>query len=382
MARMLMREGEPSLYEESIARRGQHVLWYSSNACICLSDHGRVDPNCLKCFGQGFKYYPITSARHIIWGVTTGTAVNNIPNKYKIKSINKVLLNRNDLVSVLSFTDNSFTLSSVPKKGVKWTLDYENSFETIYDGPCEYSGNGIIYVPIQIENVNGVFPGVLTEVSEIRNVTQSTIIPVNSYWRNQILINAAMVDINDTIEVSCKYISSLIFLLSGINPKQRLSDQLIAQQAIAQMSFPGTYHVGRGDIIACLTAETKDSVIGINNGAVYKLPYFKIAQILKIEDRYGEITDYTLVRENEIVWGDRIPSRFAITFTYHPAFSVLDELPNLRYSEDKIYPKKVFIKKFDSFNYAGKVLKIYDPNTDDLGLIESPVSIEEQGGLI
>lgn len=379
-----MKEGDPSLYEESITRRGQHVIWYSSNACFCTSDNGRINPNCPKCFGKGFVYFPVTSARRIVWGVTGNQATINVANKGSvIKSINKVLLNKNDEVTVESFTVDSFTLSESPAKGVRWTLDYEHDFERAYSGVCTYLGKGFLQVPVQIENVNGVFPGSITEIFEIRNITQSTIIPVINYWGNQVLVSAALINEGDKLEIDCSYVNSVIFLFSGVNPKARVQDNLILQQADAQMTFPGTFHVGRGDVIVCLTAETKDSAVGINNGASsYKLPYFRVSRILKIEDRYGVIEDFTLVRGNEIVWGDRKPERFSITFTYNPAFSVLDELPNLRYSEDKIFPKKVFLKKFAAFNHADKILKFINSDDEDLGILDSPKEIEEAGGLI
>jgi hypothetical protein len=159
---------------------------------------------------------------------------------------------------------------------------------------------------------------------------------------------------------------------------------MIFQQADAMMSFPGTFHIGRGDVIVLQLAEMKETMIGYNDGNSFVFPFQSIAQILHVEDKYGEITDYTLVRENEIIWGVRKPDRFSCSFTYHPAFSVLDDLPTVRYSENKIWPKRVFLKKFATFTHSSKVLSLdsIDANGQEIGLLDDPQKEIEQGGLI
>jgi hypothetical protein len=385
---MQMKESNPDLFEESVNRRGQHIFWYSANSCFCSSDNGKVDPNCPQCFGKGFLYSPVLSTRRITWGITTGTGTINAESKgVNIKSINRVFINRAEEIQISSFTSTTFTPSLPVKKGVRYTLDYEHSFEEEYSGLCNYIGKGIIEVPVRLIHNQNYFAGMMNSISQLRKVTRAgeiitySSIHVISYWGNQILTDTVLSE-SDEIEIVCKYIHSPKFLVVSINPKTKVDNNLILQQADAMMVYPGTYHVGRGDVIVLQMGEIRESSIGINDSDIYKFPYFKIARVLKIEDHIGEITDYSLVRNNEIVWGSRKPKRFAVTFTYHPAFSVMDDLPNVRYSEDKIWVKRVFLKKFPLFNYANKVLTQYDPNIDETGLLDDPRKEMEYEGII
>jgi hypothetical protein len=388
---MLMRESNPGLWEESIDRRGQCVLWYSSNSCFCISDGGRVDPNCPKCFGSGFLYRPVTSAHRILKGVTEGKATIDITSKkMRIKKIYQVVRGKNQDVPISSFTPTSFTPTTpILAKGAPYTLDFEEDLEEPYQGLAYADGKNIVEVPIYQNHNQNKFPGQLSRISSLNKVELDendveilTPIRILSFWANKILTDTPL-ETTDMIRIECIYEKLVKFVITGINPKTKLSTNLILQGADAQMVFPGTFTVGRGDVVVLQLGEIKENIVGINDGPVFKFPYFKIARILKIEDEYGEITDFTLVRDNEILWGPRTkPKRFACSFTYHPTFSVLDDLPSVRYAEDKIWPKRVYLKKFSLFNHANKVLTITDPLASETGLVEDPRKSFEQGGLI
>jgi len=141
MGVMQMRPSYPSLWEEGIERRGQHVLWYSASACYCVSDNGRVDPNCPKCFGKGFTYAPATSTRRIIRSVAKGKAVNDLSSVgVNIKQVYGVFLKADQKIELTSFTTSSITPVTPIKKGVQFTLDYEHNLLSTYIGECTYLG--------------------------------------------------------------------------------------------------------------------------------------------------------------------------------------------------------------------------------------------------
>jgi hypothetical protein len=384
MGVMQMRPSSPALWEESIDRRGQHVLWYSAAACFCMSDNGRVDPNCPRCYGKGFTYSPVRSTRRIVWGVTDGKATLDLTSmRIHIKSINRVFLAADQEIVIQSFTPTSITPAVQIKKGIRFTLDYEESFENSYSGACTYIGRGLVDVPIRLVNNQNYFAGALVEVAALQNVTKGKSMKIDAIWGNKILTSDAC-DETDELTVSCTYLKAAKFLITSINPKSKIENNMVLQQADAMMSFPGTFHIGRGDVIVLQMAEMKETMIGYNEGNSFVFPFQSIATILHIEDKYGEITDFTLVRENEIVWGARKPDRFSCTFTYHPAFTVLDDLPTVRYSENKIWPKRVFLKKFSTFTHSSRVLSLEntDANVQEIGLRDDPLKSEEQGGLI
>jgi hypothetical protein len=374
---MQMRPSYPSLWEERIEARGQHVLWYSATSCFCVSDAGRVDPNCPKCFGRGFLYSPVKSTRRIVWSVANGKPVVDVSSLgIKIKDIYRAYVGRDVEIEV-----ESFTPASTITKGVRYTLDFEESFEESYTGACSYEGHNLVNVPIHLMNNQNYFAGALIGVTSLRNVTTGKDMVVEAFWANKILTSSSA-SATDVLSVVCEYVKAKKFLVTSINPKTKLENNLIMQNADAMMSYPGTYHVGRGDVVVLQLAEMKETIVGVNDGPSYVFPYASIARILSVEDRHGPITDYTLIRDNEIVWGARIPTRFSCAFTYHPAFAVLEDLPTVRYSEDKIWPKRVFLKKFSTFSHSSKVLELVSADIGDTGLLDDPNKADELGGII
>jgi len=382
---MQMRPSYPMTWEESITRRGQYVLWYAASACYCVSDNGRVNPNCPRCFGKGFVYSPVTSARKIIWTSTDGRKTIDLSSVLqaldsKIKTVYKAYIGVRDEIVLLSYTTTTITPVRQIPKGVRLTLDYEEDLTEQYQGPATYVGANIVEVPIRLMHNQNYFAGMLVAVRTLYNVTKGRTIPVVATWANKILVNDTCDEIDD-ITVDCTYVKARKFLITSVNPKTRLQDNLFSQQADAMMTFPGTYHVGRGDVVVLQLAEIRETMVGYNEGLSFVLPFQSVSRILRIEDAQGEITDYTLVRDNEIRWGSRVPTRFSCVFMYHPAFSVLDDLPPLRYSEDKIWPKRVYLKKFTTFTHPSRVLSLASVQSAGDGLLGDTRALVE-GGMI
>ena len=382
MAILQMRPSSPSLWEESIQRRGQHVLWYSATACWCISNSGRVDPNCLRCFGRGLIYNPVRSTRQITWGMSVGQPTIDVSSKgIRIKSIHRLFAGLDTEVSVSSFTPTSFTPSTPIPKGQRYTLDFEADFEANYTGPATYVGRQLVEVPIKLVNNQNYFHGALLKVNSLRNETRGEDMGVVACWANRIFTSSRVAE-KDELTVDCQYVMASKFLVMSINPKNKVDNNMILQEADAMMDFPGTFHVGRGDLILLQMAEIKETIVGINEGRSYIFPYQSVARVLSVEDKDGPITDFTLIRDNEVLWGERAPTRFSASFTYHPAFSVLEDVPTVRYAENKIWPKRVFLKKFSTFMQASRVLTMEPSDKGDRGLLDDPNKVEEQGGLV
>ena len=378
---MQMRAISPALWEDAIERRGQHVLWYSAASCFCVSDNGRVDPNCSSCYGKGFIYRPVRSTRRIITGVAEGAAVIDISAKgVQIGSILRLYTGVATEAQVQSFTPTTFTPVVRIPKGTRYTLDFVETFVQSYVGVASYIGRGIIDVPIRVSNNQNYFAGSIVSVVSARNVTKDRPLIVKKFWANKILTSSNVAE-DDELLVEVEYVRASKFLVTSVNPKSKIEGNIVLQDADAMMAFPGTFHIGRGDIIVLQLAEAKETIVGYNEGPTYVFPYQSIARILSVEDKHGEIRDFTLVNDNEILWGSRVPDRFSCAFTYHPAFSVLADLPNLRYSEDKIFPKRVFLKKFGTFSHPSKVLSLEPANIEETGLLDDPMKADE-GGLI
>jgi hypothetical protein len=380
---MLYKETSPQSFEKEIFRRGQDVLWYSASACYCTSDSGRIDPNCPRCFGRGYAYSLVKNVRRIVSVISYGLNSITFPMLNSIDSINRIFINTDEDIDVASFSGNAIMPKQEVRRGIKVTADVMDSLEYSMITDCWILKDGVVQVDIRENKPTGYLSGCLTEVSSLMNVSRNKEIEVTSFWGDRIYTRE-YISPADQVMATCKFVKASRFMLSAIDPKLKIDSNIVLQEADAQMTVPGTVHVGRGDMIVLLTGESRDTAAASNNhDEYYQFPYFHISRVLSVEDVLGPITDYTFIDGNKILWGSRVPEkRFTVSFMYHPAFSVLDSLPNLRYSENKLWPKKMLMKKLAVMDIPGKVLKQTDANQYETGLVDDPRKELEIGGLI
>jgi hypothetical protein len=343
-----------NLYLSAISRHGQYVRWYMASKCYCASDMGRPDPSCKECLGRGHMYEPVKSVRRLDVGASLGNIV--IKTKAKIKTLNRLFGSGNQDIPYQSFSCNEITLVSAIPKGRFYYVDYDENLELLYSGSATYEGRGILRVPIIGKStMQGDFVGEISDISSVTNNTRSETMNAVDFWADMILTDS-FADEGDDISVSCKYVTPVKFLISGINPKEKMSNTMVYQEADAQATVPGWCFIGPGDIITLLKAEQRVSVVGeVHSPDAYRLPFFKVKKILSIKDEHGEISDAVVIRNNEIKWGSRVPDgRFSISLTYNPSFVVLDDLPTPRHAEDKVFPRKLMLKQWDMSSRGNK----------------------------
>jgi len=335
-----------SLYEESIARHGQYIRWYSAMPCWCIGNSGKPSAQCKVCHGRGNRYYPVTAVRKVNGGLGNGS--NQIYTKGNIKSINRIYTAANITLEYNTFSGKAITLKANFPEGKYYHVDYEEDLEVSYNGVATYEGRGIIRVPVIGEsNIYGNFTGEIIEITSVTNTTRTATMNVVSFWENMILTDSYAEEA-DEITVVCKYVKPLKFMIADVKSKIKYEMARTGVTIDMQATFPGYYQVGSGDMITLLKAEQKASVVGKVRGDFHQLPFFHAKSIIRLEDEIGEITDAIIVRNNEIKWGSRKPeSGFSVSVMFNPSFVVLDDLPQLRYAEDKVFPKRVYLKKWD-----------------------------------
>ena len=355
----------PERYEEALERHGQYVRWYSSMPCYCMSKEGNPDPQCPKCKGRGYRYFPVTTRRRIERKMSMGT--NTLDVEYKIKEINRIYKPNNTEISYLSFSDKTITFSSANIKGGYIYIDY------IEDKILSYSGTDVTFQDNDvllsvnfpsIKTVNGNFQGEIENVSLVKNVTQDIVLDVVSYWDNFISIeNTNLPSPGDVIQVECTYINPVKVLISNVKYNTYKGEGIApTDQAEVQVTVPGTMEIGRGDIIKLLKAEQKGSFIGRWNDSgpdYYQAPFFSLKEILRIEDSTGLITDAKIQNNNEILFTTKPTGNFSCLVKYNPSFMV-DDNPDPRNAENKIFPRKSTLKRLDVLN-----TKMKSPRYDD-----------------
>jgi len=329
------------------------MRWYTAAKCYCTDDMGRPDPACKKCLGRGDIYSPVTQVRKIDKGMSLGSI--KITVKSTIKSMNRLFNNRNEDISYASFSGKTITLNTPIAKGKMYHVDYNEDLTQSYSGVATYEGRGLIRVPIVgASSLFGDFMGEIISITSVTNVTKSESVNVISFWEDLILTDS-FIDLTDILNVVCVFVNPVVFLISGITQKERYERSYVTSEADAQLTVPGFYYMGSGDIVTLLKARQRTSVVGRTDGSdFHKLPFFHVRNIFNIIDEVGTITDAVIVRNNEIKWGSRIPEKFSITLTYNPTFAVLPDLPTMRYAEDKVLPRKVMLKQWDMQSRGNK----------------------------
>ena len=377
------------VYEDAIKRRGRYVEWYTASSCFCVSNNGLVDPNCPSCYGKGFLYNITMSYRRIISGVGRGKkeivfdAVD-----VNIGVVNHLYVNGVD-VSIESCSHNTITVEQPIPKGVPYTLDYTQNREVEYTGTCSYAGNGYVVVPIEHVVNHTKYADTVVRVKSLKKVIRTIVddeevvtyqqLPVHSFWNNIILTNNLLS--TDELLVDCVYVQCYQFLITEVAPETRMENP-VAQEANMQMTFPGYFTMGIGDLITLQSGEIRETVNAENTGTTWMFPQRNIVRIERVVDRYGDIKDYFLSGGNVIVWGSRTPKKFSVTYTYRPTFSIMESLPSLRGSEDKRWPQMVFLKKHALFDTDLRTLTKYVETPDSEGIIQSPGYVAETGGII
>jgi hypothetical protein len=337
-------EQHKELYDSAIIRQGQYVRWKSGIPCYCIGERGIADPACKKCFGRGFILYPIEYVTRKETGYSKGGSV--ITTTGKIYSINKIIVDDNTL-SYQDFNGSRIVLRSSLIPGKEYIVEYKQDLRNSFTGQGICEERGIIRVNIPpISSEEGEFLGEIIKVEYARNNTRGNEMNVLDIWDNMILTDSNMTE-DDDIEVKCTYLLPFKFLLQGLTMKQKHERMLLNQTGEMQITIPGEYIMGSSDTITLLKPVQRMSIVGKLNEP-YRLPVFKAREILRIEDDLGLIEDAKIIRNNEILWNSRKPhGNFSLSFTYSPTYRVDDDIPNLRYSEDKILPKKLTLKKWD-----------------------------------
>lgn len=346
----------PRLYEALIERHGQRVLWYRGSKCWCMTDYGRPDPNCYNCDGRGDVYTPVTIVRKIDESVGQGNMTLTLSPKYNLSAVNRIYSVAGSW-TVLGVNANRIVVDKVVEKARIVTVDFNEDLTTTFTGKAIAEGNGVLRVDISEEIEQGSFTGLIASISSLYNNTapRTGNLTVLDTWENRILVSAASVQIGDDIDVTLVWTKAVKMVLSQIDPKVGYKNPTVQQEYHAQLITQGTFLIGEGDLITPQKMQARDSIIGIYKGSAteYRLPYFHVDRILRIEWSGGVIADATLVRKNIIKWGTTKPdsgAKFSVQLVYHPTFKVFQDIPNLRYAEDKVFPQKLFLKRFDAFN--------------------------------
>jgi hypothetical protein len=248
-----------------------------------------------------------------------------------------------------SVDGKSILLSRAVGRGQLASIVYWKTLSSAYKGSAQFVGRNEVTVPVQSSVIEGSYYGHITAVAALLNVTRNEEMVVESAWENRIL-TSSYAEETDDLYVECTFVDPLTLAYLSMDPKLKISKDSHFQNYDAQVIVPGSYDMGEGDIVTSLSAEARASTVGLSRGEETALPYFHVSRIVHAEDALGEL-QAVVVSNNRVRWVGREPSgKFSITFMYRPSFTVFEDLPMLRYAENKLFPKKFMAKRYDNLS--------------------------------
>lgn len=347
--------GDPGKFNRLVGRHGQYVRWYRGNPCHCLLYSGAADPSCDLCRGVGINYSLSTEV--VESRVFRGLGVNWI-DLQDLVDINSLLeiteayySNQISLtVDSIDPTWNRIIFTEVIPKHARVFITYRRSLINSYNGSATLVAEGVIEVPIGIENEQGFFEN---SIYTINSATYSTDvitdepITVDSFYKNNIF-TTTVIPSGASIIVNCTFIEPIIVSIVSVNAikvNKNIDGAPITAEVDGYMSYPQLYSIGHTDLIATTSAHLIDSVVSKNPAHVI-LPAYEIEKIIRVEDVNGEITGAVIEADNRIRWTGSTPTgAYSVVYSYNPVFQIVDREPNLRNYENKLYPKRVGIKR-------------------------------------
>lgn len=352
-------------YEALIERHGQYVRWRRARLCPCTAKGSKYqDPHCKKCGGSGFLYgyqttYTGTLRLQAIDGFLTlpeenehgtvakiynyaGVSFPFVQHGRYLELINPpVRLTRGELLDVV-FTDSLIS-----------TLD-QAALVRVAAGI--YRVNGL---PVKPSTIQGVYYAPFCDVIKIEALQDSdgADIPISGYRKDCVTV-ADTVDAPVLYAKHIEYIKPVKFILLSQNLSKASLALLQKHAGDAVCTFPYYYDVSEGDIMTVLsgTVTQKQTLIKSNNETEdILLEYFveDIISLESVETVYQKGVDFVLAETNRIRWiGSTVPAKgtnLSITFTYHPTYRVVKNIPSLRTSEDQRIPRKVIVQLLSNF---------------------------------
>ena len=352
-------------YEALIERHGQYVRWRCARLCPCTAKGTNYqDLHCKKCGGTGFLYgyqraYTGTLRLQAINGFVELPEENaqcTVEKIYNYAGVSLAFLQSGRYLELIDppvpltrgeLLDVVFTDSLVATKA-------EAKLTRICNGV--YRVNGLQVTPSTIQ---GVYYTPFCDVVKIGAVKDAdgADISVISYRKDCVTV-ADTIDVPVLYAEHIEYIKPVKFIILSQNVSKATLELLNKHQGDAVCTFPYYYDVSEGDVITVLsgTVTQKQTLIKSNDSAEDVLLEYFVEDIISLESLdtvYQKGVDFILTETNRIRWiGSNRPvkgTHLSVTFTYHPTYRVVKNVPSLRTSEDQRIPRKVIVQLLSNF---------------------------------
>lgn len=369
-------EGRPLEHEALIQRQGQLSRLVQAKKCPCISQ-GRAQLFCPLCKGKGYslnfqREIEVIEENSKHCGDKIYPFWNPITRVMRVARFLSAIQGGNKDFPILSYTDDEITIDTLGEdlkryEQLKVTYAYSSANKIVNEN-CIHNGTYTIKTIATEIDTSGITSnpffvhGDVISVSRVYNVTQVITYNVLSFARQSIYLDDESGTkpaplITDILEVDYEFVSPIKVVTSRIdyeNALQKWGEDI--KEGDVEATLPGSYYIGRGDIITFLTSFFKgQSVIIRGDGEYDEIPQFDVAQILEdIEDEDGVVYDsskFELREYNNLHWITASKpargKRYSIIYTYRPSYIIYKRQVSMLNAEDKRFPHNVYLRLFD-----------------------------------
>lgn len=367
-------------YEALIDRHGQWVRWRVSTKCPCAKK-GSPDIHCDKCGGRGYIYsYQKEKTVSQTVMITDNAEIIEVDSEYNDCRLVKVYDQKGNVYSNAVKKGHFVILNGniYPVKGEYITVVMtEETLRNIKYASTEKIGSGYYRVSgirSSKSNIDGLYHTVPGDIEAIGKITDAAGIEYKTKELRQDTfyiepsVNAETgekIPITEPVNVeNVSYIPPSIFVLLAQNLSKGDEQTVQELKGDAMLTFPYNCDVSNDDIVTVLsgTYTMKEVVKRVNDSDFDTIGAYFVDSVIACvgtERDYTEGVDFLLCGSNRIKWlCDDCPEEgenYSITYRVFPTYRVVQDIPQIRTSENQRMPKKAVVKLLYTYSEKAEI---------------------------
>ena len=348
------------------------MRWRVATKCPCATK-GSPNIHCHICGGRGFAYsYQKNKTVTQTVMCTDTSGIIELDAEYIDCPLEKVYDSNGNVYSNAVKKGAFVILNSetLPVKGSYITaVMRENILQTVESAGVEKIGAGYYRVKglrSSKSNIEGLYHTVPGDIESIGKITDANGVEYaakelrqDTFYIEPILDeNEEEVEIAEPLTVqNVNYIPPFLFVILSQNLNKADETQMQKMNGDAVLTFPWNCDVSNDDVITVLSGTYTQKDVIKKKDADYDVieAYFvdEVVSCIGTEREYAQGVDFILCGANYIKWlCDDCPEdgeNYSITYRVFPTYKVVQNIPQIRTSENQRMPKKAVIKLLSTY---------------------------------
>lgn len=351
-------ETSPDKYEGLIVRHGQWVRWSIAKKCSCLLENNRPDARCSFCHGSGWDYrFQETEEDPQVLCTIVDSETIELPLSYTGATVSSVFLPTGQALKVNGVFGRWIKVSGsvLSTKGSAYACVSVSRIKKVPEDSAVYAGFGVVKLSkYEYQNPWASIPYDLVSLETLTRADGSTL-NVLSWSVDKIVIDTTVNEplIGEPLRINASYMPP--FRMAVLNQNLSYSDRNALQEIGGDsiVVLPFSYKVGEYDTItAWISTQIRKKIIQRTElEDVDFLPDLFVSDIMSISTTDGVFTegvDFVLWDRNSVRWltaNRPAPGAYySIEYSANVSYRVIQQMPNIRSSENKRFPSRVAVK--------------------------------------